>query len=127
MLKFTQNKDWEIIECSVYYDHLISIVILKGILYIKDGDKSKFITIFSITPATNISDILILREGNEWQSTNTVYLRQIIDLKLVGEGMHKARYSFDIELSFPLYVGGGYFIEDQKFFFLIGPGIRLSF
>ncbi len=32
----------------------------------------------------------------------------------------------DKKLSFPLYVGGGYFIKDQKFFFLIGPGIKVT-
>ncbi|MBN1952851.1 MAG: hypothetical protein JW801_16730 [Bacteroidales bacterium] len=31
----------------------------------------------------------------------------------------------DVKLSFPLYVGGGYFLKDQKWFFLIGPGIRV--
>lgn len=31
----------------------------------------------------------------------------------------------DVKLSFPLYVGGGYFLKDRKWFFLIGPGIRV--
>ncbi|MEQ9426501.1 MAG: hypothetical protein RJQ09_18910 [Cyclobacteriaceae bacterium] len=30
------------------------------------------------------------------------------------------------KLSFPLYMGSGYFLSDQKWFWLIGPGIRLS-
>lgn len=29
-------------------------------------------------------------------------------------------------LSFPLFLGGGYFLSDQEWFFLLGPGIRLS-
>lgn len=29
------------------------------------------------------------------------------------------------KLSFPLYLGGGYFLSESKFFYLIGPGIRL--
>jgi hypothetical protein len=33
--------------------------------------------------------------------------------------------SRDAKLAFPLYVGGGYFLKGQKFFFLIGPGIRV--
>lgn len=33
----------------------------------------------------------------------------------------------DVKLTFPLYVGGGYFLQKQKLFFLIGPGIRISF
>lgn len=32
----------------------------------------------------------------------------------------------DVKLSFPLYVGGGYFLKDRKWFFLIGPGIRVK-
>lgn len=30
-------------------------------------------------------------------------------------------------ISFPLYGGGGYFLQENKFFALIGPGIRISF
>ncbi len=29
------------------------------------------------------------------------------------------------KLSFPLYLGGGYFLSESKFFYLIGPGIRV--
>ena len=32
----------------------------------------------------------------------------------------------DVKLSFPLYVGGGYFLKQGKWFFLIGPGIRVQ-
>lgn len=32
----------------------------------------------------------------------------------------------DTKLSFPLYVGGGYFLKSDKWFFLIGPGIRVK-
>lgn len=32
----------------------------------------------------------------------------------------------DARLSFPLYAGGGYFLSQEKFFFLLGPGIRIS-
>ncbi len=30
------------------------------------------------------------------------------------------------KLSFPLYLGGGYFLSENKFFYLLGPGIRLQ-
>lgn len=33
----------------------------------------------------------------------------------------------DSKLNFPLYGGGGYFLTQSKFFFLIGPGIRVNF
>ena len=32
----------------------------------------------------------------------------------------------DVKLSFPLYVGGGYFLGSKKGFILLGPGIRIS-
>ena len=31
----------------------------------------------------------------------------------------------DVKLTFPLYIGGGYQLKYQKWFFLIGPGIRI--
>lgn len=33
----------------------------------------------------------------------------------------------DRKLNFPLYMGGGYFLSESKFFFLVGPGIQVSF
>lgn len=30
------------------------------------------------------------------------------------------------KLSFPLYLGGGYFLSESKFFYLLGPGIRIN-
>jgi len=33
----------------------------------------------------------------------------------------------DTRMSFPLYVGGGYFLNQNEFFMLLGPGIRVSF
>jgi hypothetical protein len=32
----------------------------------------------------------------------------------------------DAKLTFPLYLGGGYFLSKGKWFFLLGPGIRVS-
>ncbi len=32
----------------------------------------------------------------------------------------------DVKLSFPLFIGGGYYLNKEKLFFVIGPGIRLS-
>ncbi len=31
----------------------------------------------------------------------------------------------DVKLTFPLYVGGGYYLNKERLFFVIGPGIRL--
>ena len=31
----------------------------------------------------------------------------------------------DVKLTFPLYFGGGYQLKNQKWFLLIGPGLRI--
>jgi len=33
----------------------------------------------------------------------------------------------DVKLTFPLYLGGGYFLGKEKWFFLVGPGINVRF
>ncbi|MBN2612116.1 MAG: hypothetical protein JXB00_11215 [Bacteroidales bacterium] len=66
-----------------------------GYLYIKDGDEAKFITNFSVTPKTRIEKISILREGKDWVQNLSVYPGETIDLKVEGEGLHKARLHFE--------------------------------
>lgn len=44
-----------------------------GYLYIKEGDESRFITNFNITPATSVSRISVMREGSEWNNDLGVY------------------------------------------------------
>jgi hypothetical protein len=67
----------------------------EGYLYIKDGDDAKFITNLSITPKTAISGIQIMRNGEEWTSNTTVYPGETIDVKMEGEGLHKARFYWE--------------------------------
>ncbi len=67
----------------------------EGYLYIKDGDDAKFITNFSITHATTIERISILREGGEWRESSTVYPGEEIEVKIEGKGLHKARFYFE--------------------------------
>ncbi len=66
----------------------------EGYLYIKDGDQAIFITNFNITPKTRIDRISILREGN-WTQNLIVYPGEVIDLKIEGQGLHKARFTFE--------------------------------
>ena len=66
-----------------------------GYLYIKDGDSPKFISNFSITPATEINEIQVLYEGNQWRTSNVVRPGEVFDIKLVGEGMHKSKFYFE--------------------------------
>ncbi len=75
----------------VYNYHRIS----EGYLYIKDGDQTKFITNVSITPKASIKNVQVLHEGGDWTSNLTVNPGEIINLRIEGEGLHKARFQFD--------------------------------
>jgi hypothetical protein len=66
----------------------------EGYLYIKDDDQAMFITNFNITPQTRIDRITILRDGN-WVQNPDVYPGEIIDLRIEGQGLHKARFTFE--------------------------------
>lgn len=49
------------------------------------------------------------------------------DVGLVAlASLHPITTKYSSRLSFPLYVGGGYFLSDQEWFLLLGPGIRIS-
>ncbi|MFC2113455.1 hypothetical protein ACFLTA_09330 [Bacteroidota bacterium] len=65
-----------------------------GYLFIKDGDIPRFITNFDITPKTTVDKISILREGL-WTQNMTVYPGEIISVKIEGEGLHKADFTFE--------------------------------
>lgn len=65
-----------------------------GYLYIKDGDRPRFITNFEITPKTTVRRISILRSGN-WTQNLSVYPGETISLKIEGEGLHKANFTFE--------------------------------
>ncbi|MEM7573132.1 MAG: hypothetical protein AAF433_09540 [Bacteroidota bacterium] len=39
--------------------------------------------------------------------------------------LYPLRTEYSSRLSFPLYLGGGYFLNDRKWFFVFGPGIRV--
>lgn len=48
------------------------------------------------------------------------------DVGLVGlASLYPIRTKYSSRLSFPLYMGGGYFLSEQKWFVLLGPGIRV--
>jgi hypothetical protein len=67
----------------------------EGYLYIKDGDEAKFITNFNITPKTTLRSISIMHEGGDWTTNLAVNPGETINLKIEGEGLHKARFQFD--------------------------------
>ncbi|WP_147302861.1 hypothetical protein [Marinoscillum furvescens] len=66
----------------------------EGYLYIKDGDVPRFVTNVDITPKTRIQSIYIQRDGKDWKKTNAVHPGETVNIRLEGEGLHKANFSF---------------------------------
>ncbi|MFY0605584.1 MAG: hypothetical protein JXR10_02645 [Cyclobacteriaceae bacterium] len=66
----------------------------EGYLYIKDGDRASFVTNLDITPKTTVRSISVQREGRDWQKGNQVFPGETVNIKLEGEGLHKAQFSF---------------------------------
>lgn len=98
---FTKNRlnnDKILVQLRPYAFHRKS----SGYLYIKNGDEPKFVTNIDITPKTSIQQIYIQREGKDWKSGNSVFPGETVNLKLAGEGMHKALFSFPGAESFRL-------------------------
>ncbi|MCB9013628.1 MAG: hypothetical protein H6539_06270 [Bacteroidales bacterium] len=67
----------------------------EGYLFIKDGDRAKYITNFSITPKTQISKISLLHQGMDWSSNLNVYPGETVDVKIEGESLNKAHFRFE--------------------------------
>ena len=66
-----------------------------GFLYLKEGDTPRFITNFSIIPHTNISRLMIMRNGMSWVESSTVYPGEDIILRIEGQSLQRG--SFTIE------------------------------
>ncbi|KAA9340619.1 hypothetical protein [Adhaeribacter soli] len=75
----------------VFNYHRIS----EGYLYLKDGDQARFITNFAILPKSAVKAVSIMHEGGDWTSNLTVNPGEVINLKIEGEGLSKARFRFD--------------------------------
>jgi hypothetical protein len=67
----------------------------EGYLYIKDGDDSRFISNFNITPATVITSLSVMRDGSEWNHDLSVYPGEIVSVKIEGTALYKARFHFE--------------------------------
>ena len=66
-----------------------------GYLYVKDGDESRYITNFNITPKTSITGISILREGSDYAEGTTVYPGESVELKIEGVALDKSHFTFE--------------------------------
>lgn len=67
----------------------------EGYLYIKEGDVSRFVTNCDITPKTSINSVMVMHEGEDWSSALNVYPGETVNVKIEGEGLHKARFHWE--------------------------------
>ncbi|MCC3152335.1 hypothetical protein Q3A66_03640 [Hymenobacter sp. BT770] len=67
----------------------------EGYLYIKEADVARYITNLDITPQTVIRSAQVLHRGGEWTPSLSVSPGETVDVRLEGEGLQKARMSFE--------------------------------
>ncbi|MFK7936353.1 MAG: hypothetical protein AB8G22_22755, partial [Saprospiraceae bacterium] len=66
-----------------------------GYLYLKDGDRAKFITNFSVLPAPKISAIEILRDGEDWTSDPSIRPGEALEIRVKGQRLRRADIQFE--------------------------------
>jgi len=67
----------------------------EGYLYIKENDAARYLTNLDITPQTVIRNVQVLHRGGEWSPGLSVSPGETVDVRLEGEGLQKARVSFE--------------------------------
>lgn len=68
---------------------------ISGYLYIKENDEARYLTNLDITPQTVIRAVQVLHRGGDWSSALSVSPGETVDVRLEGEGLQKARFSFE--------------------------------
>ncbi|WMJ75195.1 hypothetical protein RCC89_18795 [Cytophagaceae bacterium ABcell3] len=66
-----------------------------GYLYIKDGDKNRFITNFNIVEKPRIDKIHIMHEGQDWTNNLSVNPGENIEVRIEGTGLKNSSLQFD--------------------------------
>lgn len=66
-----------------------------GYLYIKENDAPRYLTNLDITPQTVIRNVQVLHRGGDWTPGLSVSPGETVDVRLEGEGLQKARVSFE--------------------------------
>lgn len=66
-----------------------------GYLYIKEGNRTLFMTNFNIVSRPEISNIEILRPGEDWTKSRIVYPGERVEVKVEGEGLLDVDIRFD--------------------------------
>lgn len=66
-----------------------------GYLYVKDGDKTRFITNFNIIEKPRIDEVSVLRDGEEWSNALNVYPGERFEVKIKGTGLLNSVFTFE--------------------------------
>lgn len=66
-----------------------------GYLYIKDGDKTRFMTNFSILEKPRIDDISMMHEGEDWTNNLNVSPGETVEVRIKGTGLQTSHFQFD--------------------------------
>lgn len=66
-----------------------------GVLYIKEGDDTKYITNVDITPPVSVNSVRILRSGKTWSDKLQVYPGESFDVRIEGVSLHKAKFAWE--------------------------------
>ncbi len=67
----------------------------EGYLYLKENDRTRFITNFNIIEKPRIDRLQILPEGADWTNSLVVYPGQRFEAKLEGKGFDESAITFD--------------------------------
>jgi hypothetical protein len=66
-----------------------------GYLYIKDGDRTRFLTNFNIIEKPRIDDISIMHNGEDWIGNLSCYPGEKIEIRVKGTGLLQSTFQFD--------------------------------
>lgn len=67
----------------------------EGYLYLKDGDKTRFLTNFNIIEKPRIDEIAVMHDGEDWNSNLSVYPGERFELRVKGTGLQQSSLQFE--------------------------------
>lgn len=69
--------------------------VAEGVLYLKEGDETRYITNMDITPTVQILSLKVLRNGKNWTDRLQVYPGETLMVRVEGISLHKAKFAWD--------------------------------
>lgn len=66
-----------------------------GYLYIKDGDKTRFLTNFNIIEKPRIDEIAVMHDGEDWNTNLSVYPGEKFEVRVKGTGLLQSTLQFE--------------------------------